>query len=170
MSFATVAVASAVLATADFCANPIEGGVGEPQFCRLTAAQQIDTPIFSLTVDPTFLVGIDRRGRRLVLQPSLWQSQVSVYIEALSSVDRSGVHASTIRRHAEGKLACSLKTVGGATWDHCTENLPGDETVQFYFLRKPEYLVLMAHHSSKLGRAFTPAVHRLLETVVVHGL
>jgi hypothetical protein len=135
MGITAIVFASLVLTTADFCANPIEGGVGEPQFCRLNDPQPIETPVFSIIVDSTFLIGIDRGGR-----------------------------------YSEGKLDGSSKTLGGTTWDWCREYREEHDSTQFYFLRTSQYLVLISHYSSKLGEDLTPAVHRVLETVAVHGI
>jgi hypothetical protein len=170
MGIASIVVASVVLTTAEFCANPIEGGVGEPQFCRLNAPQQIETPVFSIVIDSTFLIGIDRNGRRLLIQPSLRQSQVSVNIEAIPLGEGAESHAPVIDRYSEGKLDCSPKTLGGTIWDWCRGHAEEHDSAQFYFLRTSQYIVLISHYSSKLGEDLTPAVHRLLETVVVHGI
>ena len=48
----------AALATAEFCAKPIDGGVGEPEFCRIYERQEISTPYFSIVVKPDFIVGV----------------------------------------------------------------------------------------------------------------
>jgi len=48
----------AALSTAEFCAKPIDGGVGEPEFCRIYERQEISTPYFSIVVKPDFIVGV----------------------------------------------------------------------------------------------------------------
>lgn len=75
-------IAMAALATAEFCAEPIDGGRGEPQFCRFEHLQTIYTPYFSVDVHPALLAGVDQGGRRLVAQASLRQSPVTFSILA----------------------------------------------------------------------------------------
>jgi hypothetical protein len=170
MEIASIVVASMVLSTADLCANPIEGGVGEPQFCRLDASQQIDTPLLSLVVDSTFLVGVDRSGRRLWARPSLSQSQVHVILEAVPIGETARADVPQIDQYLKGELSCSPKVLGATTWDWCKGNPEKDDYSEMYFLRTSKFIVVIAHYSSKLGESLTPAVDRLLETVTVHGI
>ena len=48
MDLAVSLLISAVLATAEICATPFEGGADALQFCRLAATQKIETPYFSV--------------------------------------------------------------------------------------------------------------------------
>jgi hypothetical protein len=170
METVSIVAASMVLATADFCANPIEGGGGEPQFCRVSAPLQIDTPLFSLVVDSTFLVGVDRGGRRLLARPSLSRSQVHVILEAVPIGEAARSDVRLLDPYSKGKLSCSPKTLGETTWDWCKGNPEKDDYSEAYFLQTSRFIVVIAHYSSKLGESLTPAVNRLLGTVTVHGI
>lgn len=82
MGLSQLAIA-AVLVTADFCANPIQGGVGDPQFCLLADEQEISTPYFSIVVEAGFQVGLHHEGRSLRVQSTLFKNQDSLTIEVV---------------------------------------------------------------------------------------
>jgi len=92
MAAGTLVILAAAIVTADFCASPIDGGAREPQFCRLASPQVVSTPYFSVTVGPEFLVGIDRAGRRMMLEATLRQSLAGLTIEMLEGAELPAWH------------------------------------------------------------------------------
>ena len=76
-------VIAAALVTADLCAKPIEGGVGDPQFCSIATAREVSTPYFSIVVEAGFFVGLHREGRRLQVQSTIFKNQDTLTIEVL---------------------------------------------------------------------------------------
>ena len=90
--------------TTDVCSDPIKGGIGEPAFCRLDASRVIHTPYFALEVPAGLLVGIDREGRRLVVQPSIRQSPINLVVESIPGSDRQ-IAMDSIGRCQDSKVS-----------------------------------------------------------------
>jgi hypothetical protein len=167
-------IASAVVATAEICANPVDDGRGDPPFCRLNAAQRIETPCFSVMIDPQFLVSIDQDGRRMFLRFSQHQNQaglniLAVPIDRLLETDQDTARA--VNGRARDYFACSVKLLGATSWELCREASDEDsEYPRYYFLETPQIVYVITHYSSEAGRALTPAIDQLLETIIVHGI
>jgi hypothetical protein len=174
MQVALVVVASAVVATAEICANLIDGGKGNPPSCRLATSQRVETPYFSVVIDPGFLVAVDQSGRRMLVTFSQHQNQAGVSILAIPIEKRSETDRETaliIDRRARAILTCSDRLLGTTTWQLCREASSEEgDFPQYYFLETPYTLYLITHYSSELGRAVTPAIHQLLDTITVHGI
>ena len=152
--------AAAILATAEFCANPIDGGVGEPQFCRLDAVQEISTPYFSITVEPEFLVGVGNQGRHLQIQPSLWQSPAVLTVKRTDGSDPPDLAdcpASTERHE------------GVVIWRDCRVGEGDLHLRQIVALLSGAY-VLIEYSYSALGTTLAPALERMTQSIRVHAI
>jgi hypothetical protein len=148
------------LATAEFCAAPFDGGVGEPQFCRISERQEVSTPYFSIVVEPEFIVGVHNQGRRLQVQSTLWQSPNTLIVERIEgSSPPEWPECPTITETIEGDV----------TWLDC--RIPADG---FYERRlaaklKSAYVVI-EYTYSRLGAATGPALERMLQSVRIHAI
>lgn len=106
-------IAMAALATAEFCAEPIDGGRGEPWFCRFEHVQTIYTPWFSVDVHPALLAGVDQSGRRMMARPSMQQGTVAI-----------SVLASETRVWSGCSVEESESVIGSMVWSVCDESTP----------------------------------------------
>jgi hypothetical protein len=160
MELSAQLVMTAVIATAEFCANPFEGGVDEPQFCRLNAGQEISTPFFSVVVEPEFLVGVDREGRRLYLQPSSRQSQVHMKIEVVGGSDSpEWSDCPEIVKTTEEDV----------TWRTCRISGEGMHERRLAARLKGGH-VLIEYSYSSLGAIFAPALERMTQSIRIHAI
>jgi hypothetical protein len=107
-------IAMAALATAEFCAEPIDGGRGESQFCRFQHLQTIYTPYFSVDIHPALLAGVDQSGRRLMAKSSTRQGSATIL-----------VLASETRLWSGCRLEESESVIGSMVWSVCDESAPG---------------------------------------------
>ncbi|HEU0223964.1 MAG TPA: hypothetical protein VFR29_00850 [Steroidobacteraceae bacterium] len=148
-------IAMAALATAEFCAEPIEGGLGEPQFCRFEHVQTIHTPWFSVDVPPALLAGVDQSGRRLMALATLRQSAVSV-----------SILASEMRAWSGCRVGESELVIGGMTWSLCDESTPG--TVQRRLTASVEDGYLSVFYSyPESGTMYAEPIQQLLRSIRV---
>ncbi len=149
----------AVLATAEFCADPIEGGVGDPQFCRLYARQEVATPFFSIVAEPDFLVGVDRQGRRLRVQSTLWKNQDQLTIEVL---DRSSPpnwsDCAEVTETAEDDVI----------WRECRITADGIYERRIV-ARLKDMIVLIQYVYSTAGTVLAPALERMTQSIKIHA-
>jgi hypothetical protein len=153
-------VAAAVLATVDFCAAPIGGGAGEPQFCRVDATQEIDTPFFSIKVEPGLLVGVGREGRYVQIQPALWQSPGVLTIERVEDAT------------SPNWVDCAevVETIEDAvTWQDCHKSENGIYERRLAANLKGGY-VLIRYSYSASGAALAPALERMMQSVRIHSM
>jgi hypothetical protein len=160
METVTQFLAVAVLATAEFCANPIDGGVEEPRFCSPTSAQELSTPYFSITVEPDFLAGIDRQGRRLLIQSTLWQSQDYLRVEV--HVEASPPHwgdCPEIQEWAED----------GVAWQDCRISTEGMHERRLMASMAGRFVIIEYGYTS-LGTVSAPALERMTQSVRVHAI
>lgn len=107
-------IAMAALATAEFCAEPIDGGRGESQFCRFEHVQTIYTPYFSVDIHPALLAGVDQSGRRLMAKSFTRQGPVTI-----------SVLASETRVWSGCRVEESESVIGSMVWSVCDESTPG---------------------------------------------
>ena len=165
-------MAAGVLTTADFCASPIDGGRGDPEYCRLPESDRVETPYLSIVTDSRFLIGVDQQGRRIMVGFSQHQNQAGLVIEVIELGQLSTAAASdpTLKRYLDGTLICEPRTLGKDTWDWCVEDewelksLP-----QYYFHRAAGNVYYIQHYASGLGREQDPAIADLLASIVVSG-
>ena len=147
----------AVVATSEFCAAPLPGGVGEPLFCRLDQPTRVETPYFSVLIEPEFLVGVHREGGRLVAQSSIPQAQDWFEIEVIESDDP--------RRWADCP-SVSETTEGNTTWRECHI-----ESREFFEkrtgTRAGDKMVVVAYGYSARAASLSPALERMLQSVQV---
>lgn len=124
MSAAVVIIVAAVLSTAELCADPLQGGRGEPDFCRLGAPERIDTPFFSVVAGSEVLIGIDQAGRRILIQFSIRQNQAGLLIQAIPRAQISLLKSTYpgVRQYLAGQLKCQLRDLGDTSWEWCVEN------------------------------------------------
>jgi hypothetical protein len=146
---------AAVLATAELCAQPIEGGVSEPQFCRVDASEEIATPFFSIVVEPDFLVGVDREGRRLLIQSILFKNQDQLTVEALEVSDLPDW----------SDCAEVTETLeDGVKWRECRIAANGTYERRLAAISKDGY-VLIRYVYSSLGTVLAPALERMTQSI-----
>lgn len=160
MDPATQALVAAVLATAEFCAEPIDGGVGEPQFCSVSTPQEISTPFFSITVEADFLVGVDHQGRRLQIRSTLRQSQDYLLIEVQDEADTpSWGSCREVEEWVEGSVS----------WQDCHVVSEGMYERHLLASMAGRYVVIDYGYSS-LGTVFAPALERMTQSIRVHAI
>lgn len=153
-------LAAAVLATADFCAAPIDGGVGEPQFCRLDSTQEIDTPFFSISVEPDFLVGVGREGRYVQIQPTLWQSPSVLTIERVEGASSPNwADCSEVKETVEDAV----------TWQDCHKSGNGIYVRRLAAKLKGGY-VLIEYSYSDRGATLAPGLERMTQSIRIHAI
>lgn len=155
MEFSAQLLVAAVVATAEFCASPIEGGVGEPDLCRLDGSREIATPFFSIVVEPEFLVGVDRGGRRMLLMPSYRQSQVHMQVEAVD--DPAAPQWPDCPQVTES-------VEENVTWQDCRITLEGTHERRLLAKLQGRH-VLIEYSYSTSGAVFAPALERMLQSV-----
>ena len=156
----TLLVAAVVLATAEFCAEPLDGGVEEPQFCRVTSPLELSTPFFTITVEPHFLVGIDRGGRRLQVQSSLWQSQDYLLIEVREDSDNS-------RWNRCSEIDVWIEN--GVAWQDC-RTATNSMHERLLMVSMPQRYVLIDYGYSSLGSESAPALERMTQSIRIHAI
>jgi hypothetical protein len=159
LDLSTQLLAAAVLVTAEFCADPFDGGVGEPQFCRLYETQEISTPYFSITIEPDFLVGVDRQGRRLQIQPSLRQSPVVLSVERID--DSDGPNWSDCPEIVE-------TVEENVTWQDCRRTENGIHERRLLAKVNGAY-VLIEYSYGALGATLAPALERMTQSIRIHA-
>lgn len=146
-------VAFVALATAEFCAEPVDGGQGEPQFCRFEQVQTIYTPYFSVDVHPSLLAGVDQSGRHLMAQPSIRQSPVSLSILASETLSWSGC-----------SVEQSEMVIGSVTWMLCDES--SDNHVSRRLTAQGEGMYLTVSYGySELGAEFAEAIEDMVRSI-----
>lgn len=146
-------IAMAALATAEFCAEPIEGGRGEPQFCRFEQVQTIYAPWFSVEIPPALLAGLDQGGRRLVAQSSLRQSAVSF-----------SILASEMRAWSGCPVEEAEIVIGGMAWSVCDESMDGMVQRKLTTLGNDGYLNIMYSYSTS-GTMFAELIEQMLRSI-----
>jgi hypothetical protein len=169
METLSLAVMTGVLATADFCAAPIDGGPANPLYCRLSTAQRIETPFLSLEVDARFLIGVDKDGRRVMIGLSQHQNQAGLVIEIIPLSELANTQASdwNVKQYLGGQLACEPRVLGHTTWEWCVESDWEEKFgTQTYFLHTPKDLYYIQHYASGLGREQDPSIAELLGSIV----
>ena len=155
------AAASTVLSTADFCDAPIEGGVGEPQFCVLSGPQEITTPYFSVEVMPGVLVGVYDSGRRFRSQASIRQSQIGVDIEYLhldnraALPDRVGRFCTKEVPTTDGRVACDGSS------DGIVERM--------VVIIRGRHAVIVEISATPLASEMLPVFEAMVESVAIKG-
>jgi len=160
MELAANLLIAAVLTTADFCAAPFDGDVGDPQFCHLKDRQKIETPFFSVLVEPNLFVGVDREGRRLRVQPTLLREQAQFTIEVIDDVDMSKWSDCT-------ELTETTEDI--VTWHDCRIVSNG-----FYERRLAARMrnmhVLIQYGYSTSGTVLAPSLERMTQSVRIHAV
>ena len=152
-------LSTAVLATAEICAKPMEGGVGEPQFCRLAANREISTPYFTITVESEFLVGVHNQGRRLQIQSSIRQSQDIL-------INERGDGSSPPNWPNCPAIAETVRE--GVTWRDCRIST-GDSHERRLMAVLKDGWVLIEYSYTKLGTPSGPALERMTQSIRVHA-
>ena len=149
---------AAVLTTAEFCDQPIEGGVGEPQFCRLTTNQEISTPYFSVVAESGFFVGVNREGRRMQVQSTLFKNQDMLTIEVLEG--------SSLPMWSDCPTVNEF-SVDGVAWQDCHETSNGQYTRRLAAALSDRHVVIEYSYTS-LATRMGPALERMTQSVKVH--
>ena len=156
MALSQVAVA-AVLATAEFCVQPVEGGVGDPLFCRMTTSQEVSTPYFSIVVEAGFFVGVDREGRRILVQSSVFKNHDTLTIEALEG--------SSLPVWSDCPRVDEF-TESGVMWQDCHTTFKGHYTRRLAAALSDRH-VLIEYSYTALGTRSGPALERMTQSINV---
>lgn len=173
MSTVIAIILAGVLSTAEFCANPIAGGRGEPDWCRLSVSERIDTPYFALVVGSEVLIGVDQNGRRISIQFSTHQNQAGLFIQAipLEEVSRIRDSVAGVRQYLAGQLSCRPQMLGGIRWERCVPDQWEEKYLsQYYFLQTATDLLYVDHYASALGRQMDAVLARVLDSLVANGV
>ena len=159
MDIALQLLATAVLATADFCSEPMEGGVGEPQFCRLSANQEISTLYFTIVVEADFLVGVHNQGRRLQIQSSMRQDHDVLFIERVDgSSPPNWPKCPAVTESIEDNVI----------WRDCRISTDGSHERRLMAVLKNGW-VLIEYSYTKLATPLAPALERMTQSIRVHA-
>ena len=150
----------AALATAEFCAEPFNGGVGEPQFCRITQRQEISTPYFSMFVEPDFIAGIHHEGNRIQVQSTLWQSPNELSIERIEGSEPPAWPDCT-------KITETVEQ--GVTWQDCQISTDGLYQRRLSTRLKDAFVVIEYSYTLR-GAETGPALERMTQSVRVHAI
>ena len=153
-------LALSVLATAEFCAEPIDGGVGEPQFCRITSHQEVSTPYFSIVVEPDFLVGVHHEGRKLQIQSSIWQSMDVLTVERVEG-------AQLPVRSECPKITETVQD--NVTWHDCRYSVDGIHRRRLIAELHGSYVVI-EYSYGKLSAKSSPALERMTQSIRIHAI
>jgi hypothetical protein len=151
---------TAVVATAEICADPFPGGTGEPDLCRLQATQEVATPFFSLIVEPEFLVGIDRGGRRILLMPSYRQSPVHMQIEVVED-------AGPLDWPDCPKIIETVEE--NVTWQDCRISAEGIHKRRLAARLKNRRILIQYWYSTSSAE-FAPALERMTQSARIHAI
>ena len=159
MSLLAATVAALVLATSDICDDPLEGGRGEPFFCVITEPQFIRTPYVSLEIHPHVLIGVDRKGARIMMQGSIRQSMIGLTIQAFpldglsDKLQRFGTCGNLVTRQ-NGVLIC----------DKSSEEVFWKE----YFYTGHSKIVVAILISGSTGFELLPQYLKMIESIAVN--
>jgi len=160
MDLGVQVLALTVLATAEFCAEPIEGGVDEPQFCRITSNQEVSTPFFSIVIEPGFLVGVHFEGRKLQIQSSIRQSMDILTIERVEGVQLPvWSDCPAIAKTAEDHV----------TWHDCRYSANGTHHRRLLAELKGGFVVIEYSYGQQ-GAVSSPALERMAQSIHVHAI
>jgi hypothetical protein len=162
------------ISTAEFCAEPIAGGREEPDFCRVSTPQRIDTPFFAIVVDSDVLIGVDQNGRRIMIQFSPRQNQAGLLIQAIPLDEVASVRKSLsgVHQYLSGQLSCERRTLGAQLqWEWCVPDEWRERYLsQYYFVRTGTDLYYVDRYASESGREMDAVVSRVLESLVANGI
>jgi hypothetical protein len=160
MELGVQVLALAVLATAEFCAEPIDGGVGEPQFCRITSNQEVSTPFFSIVVESGFLVGIHHNGRKLQIQSSIRQSMDVLTVERVEGAQLPiWSDCPTLAKTIEDNV----------TWHDCRYSANGTYHRRLLAELKGSFVVIDYSYAQQ-GALSSPALERMTQSIHVHAI
>ena len=137
----------------DICIDIFDGGTGEPQFCRPKVTTRIATPYFTISIVPDFLVGIDHDGHRLLMQPSLWQSQLVVVLEVKDNIDEV----------SREDWSCSAFQGEAADGLHCT--FEADKGLHQYQIQGGGTMISVELFASPLAYDLLPLMTDIIETI-----
>jgi hypothetical protein len=151
-------LALAALATAEFCTNPVEGGVGEPQFCRMTSRQEVSTPNFSIVVEPNFLVAVYDQGRKVQIQSTIRQAMDVLTIEAVEGS----------RPPLQSVCPEITETVeDNVTWHDCRSTAEGIHSRRLIAEWDGHYVVI-EYSYGRLSASRAPALERMTQSIRIH--
>ena len=148
---------AAALATADFCAKPIEGGVGEPQFCSIAIEQEVSTPYFSIVVEAGFFVGVHREGRWLQVQSTVFKNEDTLTIEVLDGP--------LVPARSDCPIVEEFEE-GGVKWKDCRTAHDGQYTRRLAAALSDRH-VLIEYSYSSLATSLSPALERMTQSIKV---
>jgi len=146
-------VAMAALATAEFCAEPIDGVRGEPQFCRFEQVQTIYTPWFSVDVHPALLAGVDQSGRRLMARAVLRPDAATL-----------SILASEMRAWSGCPVEESEIVIGNMTWSLCDESTQGTVRRRLAASGNAGYLTVFYSYPES-GNMYAVPIEQMLRSI-----
>jgi hypothetical protein len=123
----------------------------------LAATQKIETPYFSVQVEPGLFVGVDRQGRRLRVQPSLTKAPAYFTIEVFDGVDLpKWSDCAEVRATSEEIV----------TWHDCRIATEDFHERRLAAQLKDSYVLIRYGYSSP-GTKFAPSLERMTQSVRV---
>jgi hypothetical protein len=151
-------LALGALATAEFCTEPLDGGVGDPQFCRITSRQEITTPYFSVVVEPNFLVGVHEQGRKLRIQSSIREEMDGMSVEVVEGSQSP----------LSSECPEIIETVeDDVTWHDCRSTSEGIHRRRLVAELKRGFVVI-EYSYGRLGASSAPALERMTQSIRIH--
>jgi hypothetical protein len=155
MGIGLTILAIGALATADFCAEPVDRAAGEPQFCRITARQEISTPYFSIVVEPNFLVAVHEQGRKLRIQSTTHQATDVMSVEAIEGTPPP----------LSSSCPKIVETVeANVTWHDCRSTSDGIHRRRLVAELKKGFVVI-EYWYGRLDASNAPALERMTQSV-----
>jgi hypothetical protein len=154
MGIGLTILAIGALATAEFCAEPVDRAAGEPQFCRITSRQEISTPYFSIVVEPNFLVGVHGQGRKLRIQSTIRQAMDVMSVEA---IEGTPPHSSACPKIVE-------TVEDNVTWHDCRSTSEGIHSRRLVAELKKGSVVI-EYSYGRLGASSAPALERMTQSI-----
>ncbi len=144
----------AVVATSELCENPMQGGAGDPEVCLIHERQLVETPYFSVTIEPGFYVEVDRDGRRLRAQPTLIKELASFEIELFEAADPKRLagctHGNEFSRN-------------GTDWRECLRETP-DSFERLLGTRVGAGEAVIKYQYASMATPSAPALERMLQS------
>ncbi len=130
-----------------------------PDLCHLHAAQRIETPHFSIDIEPDFLVGIDREGRRMHVQSTLSRGIDLLAIEVANGAESPGwTDCADLKETSEANVS----------WRDCRRSSEAMAERQLVGRLKNGYVVIQYFYTAGIGTERAPLLERMTQSIRFH--
>lgn len=161
MELAAQLLIAGVLATGELCTQPMKSGGDGPDLCHLYSAQKVETPYFSIDIEPDFLVGIDRQGRRMHVQATLTRGTGLLAIEVS---DGAGTP-----EWSDCKYLTETHEED-VTWRDCHRASEAVFERQLVARLKNGYVVIHYFYTAGTGTERAPSLERMTQSIRIHAI